>query len=779
MSGQPNRYANSAEMFRNKYMEALNNRANVDDFNLQANKNFKATGSLPPNVKAMVDNRTTTEILADSEKLKLNIISELKPVMNMSTASVVVQKIQTAPANADGSFLVWTAQNIQEIVKNLKKKYAIGIKGDQKDATNIVIYLSDMYSKIKDYSGTVKSYFDTYGEVKGGMKEGDLDSLRKEYEVIVARIKSRYPNYRQPSERKFNEWIIKTSERIQNLYRYLSSERYKTIIEKLQSVNSPIQLSQVNGYNEIGKAMFELNDSLPSSSLVRALYSQLDKSLENKSKDLTLKIIEEIHDLFPPVERIRKIESAFITLGPDDPHDDYFKPIKPPKTDEDGNIIPPKEFNDFKTDRSVKSRVELEEQLIMIRDDIIATNKMMKKIDKSIKESSRYYQILKANNDPGASDVWDKLTADKDTYDDLNKYIQELWIHEQEVKKQLRLYDTGKYQNEDQGDEFIDAESGPEPGDPSQGFLGKRNDARATARGKKLQENKQRLLTSKAKYQNTLHTENLTPERQQVILDLIDKIDDEIATINAELVSLDMLNDGTQSGSPIQALQDEINQLEQAFKREPNPETRAIMQGEINEKRKKLNELNSSSGSGLKRRRGRPKGSGISFKDNIDHAKGIQPVKKYHPFGKYFVNSHKLNNGNVLSIKSKSGTNVREYPSRTVSPHLGHVIKTIIGGGVPSWNDMEKLTEDEKDYLYKVSKRAEFSDKITIPTPSKDQQEKDIHEFEVCKGEIMAGNDSKELIKKFKLLIIKLSKNGTIPKREASEVMTELLELGY
>ena len=184
-------------------------------------------------------------------------------------------------------------------------------------------------------------------------------------------------------------------------------------------------------------------------------------------------------------------------------------------------------------------------------------------------------------------------------------------------------------------------------------------------------------------------------------------------------------------------------------------------------------------GSGLKKRRGRPKGSGIAFKDNIDHDKGIQPVKKYHPFGKYFINSHKLNHGNVLSIRSKSGTNVREYPSRTVSPHMANIVKTIVGGGVPSYNDMEKLTNDEKDYLYKISKRAEFADKISIPTPSKDQQEKDIHEFEVCKGEIMAGNDSKELIKKFKLLIIKLSKNGTIPKREANEVMTELLELGY
>ena len=43
----------------------------------------------------------------------------------------------------------------------------------------------------------------------------------------------------------------------------------------------------------------------------------------------------------------------------------------------------------------------------------------------------------------------------------------------------------------------------------------------------------------------------------------------------------------------------------------------------------------------------------------------------------------------------------------------------------------------------------------------------------------MAGNDSKELIKKFKLHLMKLYKMGSLPKREVSEVMEELLQLGY
>jgi len=70
-------------------------------------------------------------------------------------------------------------------------------------------------------------------------------------------------------------------------------------------------------------------------------------------------------------------------------------------------------------------------------------------------------------------------------------------------------------------------------------------------------------------------------------------------------------------------------------------------------------------------------------------------------------------------------------------------------------------------------------DKISIPTPSKDSMDKDIHQFEVMKGEILAGNDSSVLIKNFKILLLKLSKSGALPKHEVSEIMEDLLTLGY
>ena len=726
MSGQPNRYANSAEMFKNQYMDALNLRANVDDFNLQANKNFKATGSLPPSVTRMIDNRTTTEILADTEKLKLNIIAELRPVMTSNTASVVVQKIQTAPANADGSFLIWVAQNIPEIVKSLKRKYAIGIKGDTKDATNIVLYLSDMYSKIKDYSGTVKNYFDTVGESKSGLREGDLDTLRKEYEIIVARLKTKFPSGNKESYLPINDLIVKTTQKIQDLYSVISSTEYKSVIQNLQNVNGHLELGQVNGLNDIAKELFGLWDELPTVSLVRALYEQLRRSIENKNNDLSVKILQEIYDLFPSRAKIDTIKHVFETEGPTNP------PAK--------SLIPPEDY------------AGVDEKLKMNENTLNRNNAQLLKLLTLKDEHGRYIMLLQAESSPDFTAIR-KLKSEIININDAIKRIeeenqaivdeQEKIISSVEQKVNARLSKNPSTERREivqpDEDEFVDADADEE----EEEFV-------------------------------DVEDEEPVPPLSSLSSKSTPPPDPELENLNNALKYFKYESLVRQNKLKHNKLtQDEEDQIKKELE---------FIEGRIEDVEDQILEKRASGTGFKKKRRGRPKGSGVGpkkFVDKIDHAKGIQPVKKYHPFGKYFVNSHKLNHGNVLSIKSKSGTNVREYPSRIVSPHLGHVIKTIIGGGVPSWNDMEKLSEDEKDYLYKVSKRAEFADKISIPTPSKDKMEKDIHEFEVCKGEIMAGNDSKELIKKFKLLIIKLSKNGTIPKREASEVMQELLELGY
>jgi hypothetical protein len=90
-----------------------------------------------------------------------------------------------------------------------------------------------------------------------------------------------------------------------------------------------------------------------------------------------------------------------------------------------------------------------------------------------------------------------------------------------------------------------------------------------------------------------------------------------------------------------------------------------------------------------------------------------------------------------------------------------------------------KLDEEEKEYLHKIVSRSNMMDKLSIPAPSKDQQEKDIHQFEIMKGQIMSGNDSKEMVRKFKLLTRKLSKQGLLPKADVEDINDVLTDLGY
>jgi hypothetical protein len=166
------------------------------------------------------------------------------------------------------------------------------------------------------------------------------------------------------------------------------------------------------------------------------------------------------------------------------------------------------------------------------------------------------------------------------------------------------------------------------------------------------------------------------------------------------------------------------------------------------------------------------------FHDKIDFGQGINPDKRYIPFGKVIINKHKLGD-NILTFRTTGGGSIKGFSSRRISSNLSNVIKHIIGGKIPNFNDLEQLTNEEKEYLEKVSRRAEISDKLSVPTPSKDQYEKDIHAFEVMKGEILSGNDSGELIKRFKIHLMKLSRNGTLPKKEVSEIMENLIDLGY
>jgi len=158
--------------------------------------------------------------------------------------------------------------------------------------------------------------------------------------------------------------------------------------------------------------------------------------------------------------------------------------------------------------------------------------------------------------------------------------------------------------------------------------------------------------------------------------------------------------------------------------------------------------------------------------------KGRGISSDYRDFGINKINHKKLDDG-ILTLRRKSNTNIPDMPSKRISRKLQKIIKHISGGGVPDYNDLNSLEDGEKDYLHKLISKSNLNDRLSVPAPSKDQEEKDFHQFEVMKGEIMSGNDSRELVKKFKVLILKLSKQNVLPRNEVQELLEDLLSLGY
>lgn len=166
------------------------------------------------------------------------------------------------------------------------------------------------------------------------------------------------------------------------------------------------------------------------------------------------------------------------------------------------------------------------------------------------------------------------------------------------------------------------------------------------------------------------------------------------------------------------------------------------------------------------------------FETDIDHKVGIRPTPKFAQIGRYLINKRQLDK-DIIAIKRPAGSTISNLPSQRVSKNLGNVIRKIVGNGVPTFDELSSLTDEEKLYLHKVAKESRIEDKLNIPTPKKDEDEKDINQFEILKGQILAGNDNLELVKKFKTIILKLSKKDLIPRSQVKDLLLDLATLGH
>jgi hypothetical protein len=163
---------------------------------------------------------------------------------------------------------------------------------------------------------------------------------------------------------------------------------------------------------------------------------------------------------------------------------------------------------------------------------------------------------------------------------------------------------------------------------------------------------------------------------------------------------------------------------------------------------------------------------------DIDYTMAVIKAPKFVPIGKHLINKHRLDD-NIIAIKRNGGSVIPSLPSQRVSKNVANIVRKILHGKTPEYDDYNELNNDDKLILDKIAKETQIKDRLQLPKPNKDEQDKDVNQFEILKGEILAGNDNPDIVKKFKTIILKLSHQNLLPKGQAKELLMDLINLGH
>ncbi len=162
---------------------------------------------------------------------------------------------------------------------------------------------------------------------------------------------------------------------------------------------------------------------------------------------------------------------------------------------------------------------------------------------------------------------------------------------------------------------------------------------------------------------------------------------------------------------------------------------------------------------------------------DIVYVNKIEPTNIYAPFGKHQINLKKLNGGR-LQLRSKTDNVIANIKSKMLTKNMKIIIEKFISGQDILFEDVEVLNDDEKDYLAEISEKCNINDRLRIPSPKLTKIQSNINKFNILRGEIIAGNDSKELVRDFKVLLLKLMNSKHISKSDGNEIMVTMLQLG-
>jgi len=162
----------------------------------------------------------------------------------------------------------------------------------------------------------------------------------------------------------------------------------------------------------------------------------------------------------------------------------------------------------------------------------------------------------------------------------------------------------------------------------------------------------------------------------------------------------------------------------------------------------------------------------------VDTSKKVEKVPPYIQFGKHLIHIQHLEGGK-LQIRRPKGSALASLPSQSIGGRLKKVLISLTGSSSPTFEEINELSDHDKKLLNTIVKECKIDQRLLVPTPDRSKEEQDYNRLQILTGEINAGNNSPQLVKELKVLLLRLKNCRRIPLRHYNEIMSDLLSLGY
>ena len=154
----------------------------------------------------------------------------------------------------------------------------------------------------------------------------------------------------------------------------------------------------------------------------------------------------------------------------------------------------------------------------------------------------------------------------------------------------------------------------------------------------------------------------------------------------------------------------------------------------------------------------------------------LDPMSEFIPFGRYLLNLKQLQKGKFM-LRTKSKNPVLSFKTILLTKKTKAIVQKLLQDLDVSFDEIDSLNEDEKNDIDTIISKTDINTRLRVPNTKRSRLERDLNKFNVLRGSIIAGNDSKDLLKDFRRLLLHLTTENYISKKECNEVLMEMLKL--